>query len=131
MDGSSEYSLGPLLAKMEQGLSIGTQKLTSIDPVAIGDVVVVQESDQPREFWKLAKVENLITGSDGLVRGVRIRTQTAGNRPTYLQRPVQLLYPLEVHSLEGSDNHGFSGTTVPSDQSPDANGNGGSERLSS
>ena len=93
------------------------------DPVAIGDVVVVQESDQPRGFWKLAKVENLITGSDGLVRGVRIRTQTAGNRPTYLQRPVQLLYPLEVHSLEG--------TTVPSEQSPDANGNGESERLSS
>ena len=75
---------------MEEGLELRnshryTPNKHSADPVAIGDVVVVQESDQPRGFWKLAKVENLITGSDGLVRGVRIRTHTAGNRPTYLQ----------------------------------------------
>ena len=75
------------------------------DPIAIGDIVLVQEADQPKGFWRLAKVEDLIKGSDGQVRGARVRTQTVGNRPTYLQRPVQLLYPLEVHSLTDSDDH--------------------------
>ena len=84
-----------------------------------GDIVIIQETDQPREFWRLAKIEDLITGSDGQARGDRIRTWRVGNRLTYLQRPVQLLYPLEVHSWSDFDDHRLSDTTVPNEQGPD------------
>ena len=59
-------------------------------------------------------MEDLIKGSDGQVRGI----QTVGNRPTYLQHPVQLLYPLEVHSLTDSNDHN---NTVSNEQRPDVN----------
>ena len=57
-----------------------------------GDVVVVQD-DTPRIRWKLAVVESLIEGNDGLVRAAHIRTDKC--RTT---RPIVKLYPLEVVS---------------------------------
>ena len=80
------------------------------DVISIGDVVLVHDEDRPRGFWKLALVEDLITGSDGQVRGACIRTHSEGDRPNYLQRPVQLLYPLEVHiSSVDVNDHAASG----------------------
>ena len=61
-------------------------------------------------------MEDLIKGSIGQVRGARVRTQTVGNRRTYLQHPVQLLYPLEVHSLTDFYDHN---NTVSHEQRPD------------
>ena len=45
----------------------------------------------PRSSWKLAVIEELIRGGDGLVRAAHIRTSTR-----YTNRPVSKLYPLEV-----------------------------------
>ena len=84
------------------------------DPINI-HIVIIQETDQLRGFWRLAKIEDLITGSDGQVRGARIRTRTVENRLTYLQRPVQLLYPLEVHSWRYFNDHGLSDINVPNE----------------
>lgn len=60
-----------------------------------GDVVVIKGEERNRGLWKIEIVERLIPGRDGsskrLVRGVRLRT---GN--SYLERPVQHLYPLEL-----------------------------------
>ena len=39
------------------------------NPIAVGDMVLVYEDSKPRGFWKLAKVESLVTGTDGLTRG--------------------------------------------------------------
>ena len=50
------------------------------DPINIGDIVIVQETDQPRGFWRLAKIEDLITGSDSQVRSACIQPRTVGNR---------------------------------------------------
>ena len=33
--------------------------------IAIGDLVMVHNEKQPRGFWKMAKVENLIIGKEG------------------------------------------------------------------
>ena len=44
-------------------------------PVTVGDKVVVHDEDLPRGLWKLARVEGLVTGADGLVRGATIRVQ--------------------------------------------------------
>ena len=63
--------------------------------VAAGDVVLVQE-DKPRAFWKLAQVKELISGRDGKVRGAILAVSSEKGRTTILQRPIQLLYPLEI-----------------------------------
>ena len=41
--------------------------------VKIGDVVLMHD-DSPRIRWKMAVVENLIKGKDGLTRAVEIKT---------------------------------------------------------
>ena len=64
--------------------------------VSVGDVVLIYDEDHPRILWKLAKVESLLKGSDGAVRGARVRVRR-GNGFTVLNRPVQHLYPLEVN----------------------------------
>ena len=65
-------------------------------PVAVDDVVVVHSSDQPRGFWKLGRVKNVIVGRDGAIRGATVRVAGQGRQATTLNCPIQLLYPLEV-----------------------------------
>lgn len=69
--------------------------------IAVGDMVLVYEDSKPRGIWKLAKVERLITGADGLTRGAIIKVASSVGRPILLRRPLQLLYPLEVHQCNG------------------------------
>lgn len=54
-----------------------------------GDVVLIKGEERGK--WKICIVEQLIQGRDGVVRGARLR---AGK--SYLERPLQLLYPLEL-----------------------------------
>ena len=58
------------------------------------DVVIIH--DTPRINWKLAVVERLITGLDGITRAAEIRT--AGGKTN---RPITRLFPLEIN--ENSD----------------------------
>lgn len=62
-----------------------------------GDVVTVYEENKKRGDWKMAVVESLIKGRDGVVRGANIRVIVKG-KPMRISRPVQKLYPLEVRS---------------------------------
>ncbi|XP_052245628.1 uncharacterized protein LOC127854604 [Dreissena polymorpha] len=45
----------------------------NIQSIRVGDVVQIQD-DSPRIRWKLAVVEELLTGNDGLTRAAKIRT---------------------------------------------------------
>ena len=63
---------------------------TNEQSIKTGDVVLVYD-EGPRSSWKLAVIEDLIRGGDGLVRAAHIRTSTG-----YTNRPVSKLYPLEV-----------------------------------
>ena len=65
--------------------------------VSVGDVVVVHDDGQPRGFWRLGRVEELLIGRDGRVRGAVLRVATKG-RCSILRRPLQLLYPLEIET---------------------------------
>ena len=56
----------------------------------VGDVVLVH-NDGARINWKLAVVQDLVKGNDGLVRSATIRTSTG-----VTNRPITKLYPLEV-----------------------------------
>ena len=62
--------------------------------VRIGDIVLVHD-DTPRIKWKLAVIEGLNKGSDGLVRSANIRTANGKTN-----RPIARLYPLEVTAAE-------------------------------
>ena len=64
--------------------------------IAVGDVVLVHD-DGPRVKWRLAVVEELTYGGDGLVRAANIRTSTGQTN-----RPIVRLVPLEV-SAQGKD----------------------------
>ena len=66
-------------------------------PIAVGDLVVVHSEGQPRGFWKLAKVERTIVGQDGKIRGAILKVSSSRSKSTTLQRPLALLYPLEVN----------------------------------
>ena len=69
----------------------------------------------PRAFWKFGRVENLIKGQDGNVRGAGIRVHSnTGSR--ILKRPSQMLYPLEIgcEDVIGEDG----GVTVPAAGEP-------------
>ena len=77
--------------------------------VKVGDVVQIHD-EGPRLSWRLAIIEELITGNDGLVRAANIRTSTGRTN-----RPIVKLYPLEVTSVETS----ASPTAQPVDRHPE------------
>jgi hypothetical protein len=60
--------------------------------IRVGDVVQVHD-DTKRVNWRLAVVQSLIKGKDGLVRAANIKTSTG-----HTNRPVTKLYPVEVKS---------------------------------
>jgi hypothetical protein len=55
--------------------------------------VVQVHDDTKRVNWRLAVVQSLIKGKDGLVRAANIKTSTG-----HTNRPVTKLYPVEVKS---------------------------------
>ena len=70
--------------------------------ISVGDVVLIHDDDHPRTFWKLGKVEELISGSDDAIRGALVRIR-AGNSHAFVKRPVQRLYPVEVSDVKDTD----------------------------
>ena len=56
-----------------------------------GDVVIIQGDKKNTAHWKTGIVHQLLPGRDGITRSVKLR---AGK--SYLERPVQHLYPLEL-----------------------------------
>lgn len=61
-------------------------------PLKVGDIVLIGQDNLPRQVWKLGKIEELFPGRDGLIRSCSVRTTTG----TFLRRPIQLLYNLEI-----------------------------------
>ena len=60
----------------------------------VGDVVLVHD-DTTRIHWKLAVIESVNKGADGMIRSANIRTATGRTN-----RPIARLYPLEVSATE-------------------------------
>ena len=66
--------------------------------IKVGDIVIIHD-DAPRAGWKLAVVEKLITGSDGVTRAAEIRTARGTTN-----RPIVRLIPLEVNEQSETRN---------------------------
>ncbi len=76
--------------------------------IGVGDVVLIKEDNVKRSQWKMGRVEDLIKGRDGIVRGAKVRTMTRG-KPQFMNRPLQKLFPFEVNGrdvqeCEGNEN---------------------------
>ena len=56
-----------------------------------GDVVLIKGDDKNKGKWKLGRVDKMFPGRDGIIRAVRLR---AGK--SFLERPLERLYPLEL-----------------------------------
>ena len=63
--------------------------------ISVGDIVVLKD-DTKRMFWKLAVVQELLTGADKQVRAAIVSLGKSGRQSQLLRRSVKHLYPLEV-----------------------------------
>ena len=64
--------------------------------INIGDVVIIKDESVARNFWKLAKVIELLKGSDGVARAALINVATKNGPPKILRRSIKHLIPIEV-----------------------------------
>lgn len=75
-----------------------------------GDVVTVYDDGHPRGLWRLGKIEHLVRGSDGVVRGVHVKVMSKKGCSKTIRRPLQHIFPLEVC---GSLTTGNSVSSLP------------------
>ena len=57
-----------------------------------GDLAIIKSDEKSRGKWKIAIIYQLFKGEDGVIRGICLH---AGK--SYLERPIQCLYPLELN----------------------------------
>ena len=71
------------------------QKVKQCDiKIAVGDVVLIHDPNQSQNMWRIGKVETLIQGADGAVRGASLLVVPSGSKSALLRQPIQYLYPL-------------------------------------
>jgi len=58
--------------------------------------VIVQDEHLPRGLWKLGKIKTVMKDRDGHIRAAIVKMANSDGRSVLLNRPVQLLYLLEV-----------------------------------
>nr|XP_015904720.2 uncharacterized protein LOC107437295 [Parasteatoda tepidariorum] len=80
----SEY-LGQLLQR--------PSKSKPIEPLKVGDIVLIETDGKKRTLWPMAKIIDVFPGKDGQVRVVRLKTSSCE-----LVRPAQKIFPLEISS---------------------------------
>ena len=72
------------------------QKGAKRDTAVVGDVVILKDDTTKRVFWKLAVIEELMTGKDGQVRAAIVKVVNSEGRQARLRRSLKHLIPLEV-----------------------------------
>ena len=68
--------------------------------IKIGDIVIVHEKSQPRAIWRMGKIEEVIKGIDGHIRGAVVRISKTNS---LIKRPINLLYPIEYKDSSSYD----------------------------
>lgn len=64
--------------------------------IKVNDIVILRNEQVKRSFWKLCKVVELLTGTDGTVRSARV--QVAGGKKVF-NRSLKHLIPLEIRNM--------------------------------
>lgn len=83
--------------------------------IKIGDMALLKEDNVKRQLWKMGMVERLIVGKDNQVRGAKVRT-ISRDKPQFLFRPLQKLYPLEVRDGDPEKTETNENVTEKSEQ---------------
>ena len=68
--------------------------------LAVADIVLIADETTPRSCWPLARVIEVMPGSDGFVRRVKVKTKT-----TVLERPVTKCVLLEATEENEHQEH--------------------------
>ena len=79
--------------------------------IDVGDVVLIEEEGAKRKKWKLGRINKLVTGKDGVIRGAEVKTTTEKGAIGMVSRPIQKLYPLEVRDDHQSTQEGATEDT--------------------
>ena len=64
---------GVSLLSLPEQHRLEARKQQQASTIKVGDVVIVHEDNVRRSFWRLGRVERLITGSAGVVRGDAVK----------------------------------------------------------
>ena len=64
-----------------------------------GDVVLIEDDGVKRNKWRLGRIEKIVIGRDGVIRGAEVKTSKG-----IISRPLQKLYPLEVMGDDTSNS---------------------------
>ena len=80
-----------------------------------GDLVLIYEENTKRGFWKTGIVEEVIKGTDGVVRGAEVRKIGRGKHEI-LKRPLQKLFPLEISCADNLKKEGKEEISVKKDE---------------
>ena len=83
--------------------------------LTIGFIVTVYDADLPRAFWKLGRVENLMTGAYGRVRAAHVRIRSGNKQSSIIRSPIQRLYRFEASVVK---NCLKDATLLPSEGTP-------------
>jgi len=89
----SRWKMEYLIALHEFHCTTGSN-IQKVKVQGVGDVLLIH-NDTPRMQWKLAIIEGLNKGEDGLIRLANVRTSTGQTN-----QPIAKLYPLEVTAAE-------------------------------
>ena len=85
------------LNELKQKHAYNKSKTTEKPKLAINDVVLIKDDNpQPRTEWKIGKVEQLVIGTDGKIRGARLKVNTT-NGTSIIHRPLQKMIPFEIN----------------------------------
>ena len=68
-----------------------TSKQRHSAKIEVNDVVIIYDDKQPRHLWKIGKINEIIPGRDGRIRGAIVKVGKSG---AIIRRPVNRLYPL-------------------------------------
>ena len=60
--------------------------------INVGHVVMIKDESKKGGKWKIGIISELFQGKDDQIQGARVKTPRS-----YLDRPIELLYPLELH----------------------------------
>ena len=63
--------------------------------VSVGDIVILKDVQTKRSFWKICKIIQLISGTDGNIRAAKIQFVADKSERVFI-RPLKLLTPLEI-----------------------------------
>ena len=101
--GTTEY-----LSALRERHRLRRGKKRKENSLEVRDVVIVKSQERNRSFWRLGNLDQLIAGRDGVVQDAKLLVGQS-----HVERPVQLLYPLELSYDE--DNHRERAVTLNPD----------------